>query len=152
MSQEQTTLDPQQREALRQAKAPDGLWTRIEAAARLSLESGAGAAQDPFAQQGVQPGTEGRSKWRLLRGDALRMAAAGMLGFFAFFGMQQVVTSELRSSANTSTNAAGMQFAEHLRDEVPLFDEKGGLIIPEADLSAWPEVVLATYFTNTESH
>lgn len=147
MSQEETTLNPQQRQALQEASAPAGLWPRIEEAARASLVEASQPSAGSVAE--AAPRSEGL---RILRGDWYRFAAAGLLGFFAFFGMQKVITSELRDGARTTTHASGLHFVDHLRDGVPLFDEQGGVIIPDADPTAWPEVVLATYVTNMESH
>ncbi|MGB0953664.1 MAG: hypothetical protein ACPG31_10585 [Planctomycetota bacterium] len=147
MSQEERTLDPQQRQALQEASAPAGLWPRIEEAARASL---ADAHQTSTGSGATAP--SGSSVLRIVRGDWYRFAAAGLLGFFAFFGMQKIITAEMRDGARTSMNASGMHFVEHLRDDIPLFDEQGGVITPDADPAAWPEVVLATYVTSMESH
>jgi hypothetical protein len=145
MSQDQPTLDPTQRKDLQEVTAPAGLWPRIEEVARASLD---GASQ--VSGGGIRPEEQRRPILRFLRGDALRFAAAGLLGFFAFFGLQQVLLPELAPGARAANSASSLHFVEHLRDEIPLFDEQGGIIIPDADPSAWPEVILATYHTTTE--
>lgn len=147
MSQEENTLDPQQRQSMQEATAPAGLWPRIQEAAQASLMD----APDVVTSRADSAEAQGGPILRLLRGDMLRLSAAAMLGFFTFFGLQQVITSELRGEVQTSAQASGLHLVDHLGG-VPLFDAEGGVIIPDADPSAWPEVVLATYVTTMESH
>ncbi|PCJ55677.1 MAG: hypothetical protein COA70_00945 [Planctomycetota bacterium] len=142
MKQEDQVLDSQQRQALQATTAPEGLWSRIEKAATLEMES---QSSNP------KPNAEllgGASRFQ----QRIRFAAAGMLGFLVFFGLEQMVTRSAPGAATTSIAASGLHLVDHLRQDVPLVHNPASYVDGLQSHNPWPEVTLATYISNNEAN
>jgi len=142
MKPEDQVLDSQQRQALQVPTAPEGLWSRIEQAVTLELES---------KPSSVAPSADllgGVSRFQ----QRIRFAAAGMLGFMMFFGLEQMVTQSARGSVTTSIAASGLHMVDHLQQDVPLLNNPSAYVDGMQSRSPWPEVTLATYISNSESN
>ena len=142
MKQEDQVLDSQQRQALQATTAPKGLWSRIEKAATLEMESQSSASM----QSAVLLGGASRFQQRI------RFAAAGMLGFLVFFGLEQMVTRSVPGPVTTSIAASGLHVVEHLRQDVPLMNNPASYVDGLQSRNPWPEVTLATYISNNEAN
>lgn len=143
MKPEDQILNQKERQALLSTTAPEGLWSRIEEAA--SMESQAAASE----QESAAPILGGVSRFQ----SRLRFAAAGLLGFLMFFGLEQAVTHNARGTVKTSISAnGGLHLMDHLRHDVPLVHDPAAYVDGLQDRTPWPEVTLATYLSNSETH
>ena len=142
MKPEDQVLDSQQRQALQAPTAPEGLWSRIEQAITLELES----KPSSVAQSGNLLGGAARFQQRV------RFAAAGMLGFLMFFGLEQMVTQSTPGPVTTSLAASGLHMVDHLREDVPLLSNPASYVDALQSNNPWPEVTLATYISNNEAN
>lgn len=142
MKPEDQILNPQERQLLQSPTAPDGLWSRIEQTALLSAQT------KVSEESSTTPILGGASRFA----SRLRFAAAGMLGFLVFFGLEQVVTRQAKSSVTTSISANGLHVVEHLRQDVPLMHDPAAYVDGLQDSTPWPEVTLATFISNNEAN
>lgn len=142
MSLEDRMLDSDQRALLQEPVAPVGLWDRIAEQAQL-MQQTASSQEQPLA-----PILGGRP--RLV--GVLRFAAAGLLGFVSFFGMEKLLTYGSAEVAHVTLSADVPYIVEHLREAVPLVSDPSAYVDSMQLEKPWPEVALATYFNLTESH
>jgi len=135
-------LNPKERQVLHAPTAPEGLWARIEKAALLEFETKASQEEDGAPILG------GVSRFQ----SGLRFAAAGMLGFLVFFGLERVVTRNAEGAVTTSLAASGLHLVDHLRQDVPLVHDPAAYVDGLQHGTPWPEVTLATYISNNEAN
>ena len=140
MKPEHQVLDSQQRKALQATTAPQGLWSRIEKAVILEMES---PSSNPVPSANPLGGA---SRFQ----QRFRFAAAGMLGFLMFFGLEQMVTQPAGGTVTTSITASGLHMVDHLRQDVPLMSNPASYVDSLQNHNPWPEVTLATYISNSE--
>lgn len=142
MSLEDRMLDSDQRALLQEPVAPAGLWGRIAEQAHL-MQQTASSQEQPLA-----PILGGRHRFV----GILRFAAAGLLGFVSFFGMEQLLTQGSAEATHVTLSADVPYIVEHLREAVPLVSNPSAYVDSMQLEQPWPEVALATYFNLTESH
>ncbi|MDA0667146.1 MAG: hypothetical protein O3A95_05425 [Planctomycetota bacterium] len=135
-------LNSKERQVLHAPTAPEGLWQRIEEAAILRFQFT--VSQD----ESGAPILGGVSRFQ----SRLRFAAAGMLGFLVFFGLEQAVTRTAGGTVKTSLAAGGLHLVDHLRQEVPLVHDPAAYVDGLQNSTPWPEVTLATYISNNEAN
>lgn len=142
MKQEDQMLDQEEREALARIVAPAGMWARIESQAHARL-----------AQRNGHTGQDLRALERGHRfGNALRFAAAGVLGFVSFFALQKTLVPDAANTGKTSFTAGGPQIAEQIRDGIPLMGNSADYVDSMQQRHPWPEIALATSFVTAESN
>lgn len=135
-------LNTQEREALRTPTAPDGLWPRIEQLALLE------SPMESAEEVSLTPILGGASRFS----SRFRFAAAGMLGFLAFIGLQQAVMRQANKPVTTSIAASGLHVVDHLRQDVPLIHNPASYVDGLQDSTPWPEVTLATFISTHEAN
>ncbi|MHC4380754.1 MAG: hypothetical protein ACYSU1_06670 [Planctomycetota bacterium] len=142
MKHEDPFFETQEREALQETQAPDGLWEKIEAQAQLRLNR-------PGTRVQNESGTLGG--WERF-GKPLRFAAAGILGFVGFFGLQMALVPDAVSVGKRSLSAGGPLVVEQIRDGIPLMGNSADYVDSMQKHRPWPEIALATSFVTAESN
>lgn len=142
MKQEDQVLDPRQQEAMRGLQPNADLWSRIEVQAKAKSAQGKATTSSEAAFPG------GPSQFA----NALRLMAAGVMGFVSFFALQWMLVPDAVDGGRPSLSAGGYPNAERIREDIPLMGDSDLYVDSLQQQAPWPEVTLATSFAPSESN